>query len=162
MPVGRRSGALDQVHCSAFPFRRLRRQDPHKPPSGREGDRDSGGRRLRHFEVRLASFCRILPQPSSATAPSRREPVRLRHTTLRYVTLREVDRRAGRREQAPALQGEALPPAKTVRHVQFISIYKVQKFLGMPCGRPEGHRQQQRQSPFSARAEKGRTTFSCS
>ena len=45
-----------------------------KPPSEREGDRDSGGRSLRNFNIRNCCFLRILPQSPSAPAPSRREP----------------------------------------------------------------------------------------
>ena len=45
-----------------------------KPPSEMEGDRDSGGRSLRNFNIRNCCFLRILPQSPSAPAPSRREP----------------------------------------------------------------------------------------
>ena len=37
-----------------------------KPPSEREGDRDSGGRSLRNFNIRNCCFLRILPQSPSA------------------------------------------------------------------------------------------------
>ena len=46
-----------------------------KPPSEREGDRDSGGRSLRDFSFALTSLQRALPQSASLTAPSRREPM---------------------------------------------------------------------------------------
>ena len=46
-----------------------------KPPSEREGDRVSGGRSLRDFELGLTLLSRTLPQSASLTAPSRREPL---------------------------------------------------------------------------------------
>ena len=46
-----------------------------KPPSEREGDRVSGGRSLRDFELELTLLSRTLPQSASLTAPSRREPL---------------------------------------------------------------------------------------
>ena len=46
-----------------------------KPPSEREGDRVSGGRSLRDFELELTLLSRTLPQSVSLTAPSRREPL---------------------------------------------------------------------------------------
>ena len=46
-----------------------------KPPSEREGDRVSGGRSLRDFELELTLLSRTLPQSASLTAPSRREPM---------------------------------------------------------------------------------------
>ena len=46
-----------------------------KPPSEREGDRVSGGRSLRDFEIGSALLLRTLPQSPSATASSRREPL---------------------------------------------------------------------------------------
>ena len=46
-----------------------------KPPSEREGDRDSGGRSLRDFQFARILLSRALPQSPSAPAPSRREPL---------------------------------------------------------------------------------------
>ena len=46
-----------------------------KPPSEREGDRVSGGRSLRDFELELTLLSRTLPQSASQTAPSRMEPL---------------------------------------------------------------------------------------
>ena len=46
----------------------------HKPPSEREGDRDSGGRSPRDFQFARILLLRALLQSPTAPAPSRRAP----------------------------------------------------------------------------------------